>query len=87
MAGGTQTVEEFHAEVLYSIGAETSRAESALEARDSLVQALDKQYTDEAGVSLDEEAVDVMRYQQAYLAAARLVEVANEMFDRLMELT
>jgi len=37
-----------------------------------------------SGVSMDEEALDLVRLQQAYAAAAKVVEVANRMFDDLM---
>ncbi len=86
-SGGTITVGEYHAELIHAIGFETSRNISALEARRSLVQSLDNHYINQAGVSLDEEAVDVMRYQQMYNAAARLISAAMAMMDSLMELT
>ena len=34
-----------------------------------------------SGVNLDEEAANMLRYQQAYAAAAQIIAVANEMFD------
>jgi flagellar hook-associated protein 1 FlgK len=37
-----------------------------------------------SGVSMDEEALDLVRLQQAYAGAAKVVEVANRMFDDLM---
>lgn len=86
MAGNTQTIEEFHSEILFNVGSEAQRAKSATTAREGLLSALDAQYTNQAGVSLDEEAVDVMRYQQTYNAATRLIKVANEMLQSLMDL-
>jgi flagellar hook-associated protein 1 FlgK len=37
-----------------------------------------------SGVNLDEEAANLLRYQQAYAAAAQIISVANEMFDTLL---
>lgn len=37
-----------------------------------------------SGVNLDEEAVDLTRYQQAYQAMARVMETANDLFDTLL---
>jgi flagellar hook-associated protein 1 FlgK len=37
-----------------------------------------------SGVNLDEEAANMLRYQQAYAAAAQIISVANEMFDTLL---
>jgi flagellar hook-associated protein 1 FlgK len=37
-----------------------------------------------SGVSMDEEALDLVRLQQAYAGAAKVVDVANKMFDSLL---
>ena len=37
-----------------------------------------------SGVNLDEEAANLLLYQQAYAAAAQIISVANEMFDTLL---
>ena len=37
-----------------------------------------------SGVNLDEEAANMLRYQQAYQAAAQIIAVASEMFDTLI---
>jgi flagellar hook-associated protein 1 FlgK len=47
--------------------------ESDLATRDSI-----------SGVNLDEEAANMMRYQQAYAASAQIISVANTLFDTLM---
>jgi len=36
------------------------------------------------GVNLDEEAVNLVRYQQAYQAAARTMQIAASLFDELL---
>jgi flagellar hook-associated protein 1 FlgK len=38
-----------------------------------------------SGVNLDEEAANLIRYQQAYAASARIISIANETFDTLMQ--
>lgn len=85
-AGGTQTVEGFHESILFSVGSRTQRAQHAVQARTGLINSLDSQYGEQAGVSLDEEAVDIMRYQQIYSAALRLVQVTGEMMDETLSL-
>ena len=37
-----------------------------------------------SGVNLDEEAANMLRYQQAYQAAAQIISAANQMFDTLL---
>jgi flagellar hook-associated protein 1 FlgK len=37
-------------------------------------------------VNLDEEAANLLRYQQAYQAASKVIQTANLMFDTLLSL-
>ena len=37
-----------------------------------------------SGINLDEEAADLIRYQQAYQAAAQVIATANTMFNTLL---
>ena len=38
-----------------------------------------------AGVSLDEEMANLIKYQQAYAAAAKLITIADEMMQTLLD--
>jgi flagellar hook-associated protein 1 FlgK len=40
----------------------------------------------ESGVNLDEEAANLLRYQQAYQVASKVIQTANLMFDTLLSL-
>jgi flagellar hook-associated protein 1 FlgK len=57
-------------------GTEAVLLEQSLSARDSA-----------QGVNLDEEAANLIRYQQAYQAAAQVIAVANEVFQTLINAT
>ena len=37
-----------------------------------------------SGVNLEEEAVNMLRYQEAYLAASKIINVANDLFQTLI---
>jgi flagellar hook-associated protein 1 FlgK len=41
---------------------------------------------EKSGVNLDEEAANLIRYQQAYQASARLMQTANQLFDALLRI-
>ena len=56
-----------------NLDAEAAIHDSDIAARDSV-----------QGVNLDEEAANMLRYQQAYAAAAQIISAAQEMFDSLM---
>lgn len=45
---------------------------------------LDMQISEASGVSVDEEMVNVMKFQRSYDAAAKLIKVADEMFETLL---
>ena len=49
--------------------------EQAVEARDQV-----------SGVSLDEEAADLIRFQQAYQASAKVIQIANQLFDAIAQI-
>jgi flagellar hook-associated protein 1 FlgK len=40
----------------------------------------------ESGVNLDEEAANLLRYQQAYQAAGKLMQIASQLFDALLNI-
>ena len=46
----------------------------------------DALHTLESGVNLDEEAANLLRYQQAYQASGKMIEVASKLFDTLLQL-
>ncbi|MGI5819183.1 MAG: flagellar hook-associated protein FlgK [Armatimonadota bacterium] len=86
LSGGTATLSQFAAELIATIGLDAQTAQTRLDSRRLLLQSLEDAYANQAGVSLDEEALELIRYQQAYTAASRLVSVALETMDAIFEL-
>ncbi len=62
----------------------TSEAELSRSAYDTLTQQAKAAQQSVSGVNLDEEAVNLIRYQQAYQAAARAISVANTLFSEVL---
>lgn len=62
-------------------------AELALEVQRTAADEALKQRSDLYGVSLDEEAADLLRYQQGYQAVASVIRTAKELFDTLLGAT
>lgn len=83
---GTQTVDEFYETVVGGIGAETLQAENQSSAVGGLVEQLINRRDGITGVSLDEEMANLIKYQQSYNAAARMISIVQEMMDRLIDL-
>lgn len=65
-----------------------SARDAAALARDVQQQAATEarsDFGDRYGVNLDEEAAELLRYQQAYQASAQVIRIANELFDSLLD--
>jgi flagellar hook-associated protein 1 FlgK len=87
LKGNTATYGEVYNNLLSDVAVRTQRAQSSAETETALLgSALDRQSSLQ-GVNLDEEAANLVRYQQAYQAAAQIVAVANEVFDTLLRAT
>ena len=66
------------------VGSQALAANLERDAQGSLLfQAIDRK-SSKAGVNLDEEAADLIRYQQAYEASARLIATAQTLFETLL---
>jgi len=75
-----------YANIVESIGARTSQATIDRDAADGLLKQSQAQRDSVAGVNLDDEAADLVKFQQAYNASARVIQVARDTFDTLFQL-
>lgn len=82
---GTKTLSNAyidHVNELGNIARQATIAQSALTVvHDQAVKSRDEL----AGVSLDREAADLIRYQQAYQAAAKVLQVASQLFESVLQ--
>jgi flagellar hook-associated protein 1 FlgK len=60
------------------------QAQSAFENEDTLRGILEREFSDESGVNIDEEMSNLIVVQTAYAAAARTITAADEMFQELI---
>jgi flagellar hook-associated protein 1 FlgK len=68
------------------VGFERSSAELALETEKTLHDGLVAQRDAQSGVNVDEELVDMLRFQQAYQASAQFLQVVNALNDEILNL-
>lgn len=83
--GGT-SIEDFWADLVGEVGFDVAAADTALASQESLMAQLTAERESISGVNIDEEMVDMMRFQQSYEAAARFLAVAQEMTDTLINI-
>ena len=81
--GGNQTFDGFYNATVSLVGVRTRSVEDGLEQQEGLMLELDNQRQSVSGVSIDEEMINLIKFQQAFEAAARLITVVQEMFDVL----
>jgi len=79
------TPAHFVSSILAGVGELKRNASDSVAYQDNTMGLLEKQREGVSGVSLDEELTNLMQYQRAYQAAARLISVADELLLTLIE--
>jgi len=86
LAGGTASYQGAYSQLVSMIGNKTHELDVNRTAEANQLAAARQAQQSESGVNLDEEAANIMRYQQAYQAAAKVMQTASTMFDTLLSL-
>jgi flagellar hook-associated protein 1 len=84
IAGTTPTT--YYSNIVFSVGNDVSNGTAELQSSRLVLQQLQDQRGSISGVSLDEEAANMTRYQQAYDAAARIVTTVNQMLETVINM-
>jgi flagellar hook-associated protein 1 FlgK len=82
--GGTATAIEAWGLLAYRIGSDLAAVKSANTAGEQVMQQLEQLRAQVSGVSVDEEAANLVRFQRAYEANARYFTTINDLLDTLM---
>lgn len=83
---GSSTPIDFYKAIVSEIGVYSSSAQTQKSFQNALVQEIEKRRQDLSGVSLDEEAVNLIKYQKMYEASARVIKVADEILATLFDM-
>jgi len=84
MIGGTASFANTYGALIADVGTKTNQAASNASVQSHLLSQAEAAKSEVSGVNLDEEAADLVRFQQAYQAAAQVISVANTLFDSLL---
>ena len=82
--GGNTNYQEAYSTLVGRVGTQAAAAESQREAASALLTQARDRKTSLTGVNLDEEAADLVRYQQAYEAASRIISTTQTLFESLL---
>jgi len=85
--GGATSYQGAYGSLVADVAVKTSQAESAAKTGQVLLDQSIAARDSVSGVNLDEEAANLIRYQQAYQAAAQVISVADQMFQVLLNAT
>ena len=83
---GGQTPINFYSSIVFQVGNDTATASAALSGQQLIIQQLQNQQNAVSGVSLDQEGANIVLYQNAYSAAARVAGVIATLFQTAINL-
>ena len=84
MTGGTATFNEFYSSLVGDVGRHVSQATLNSEHQEMVSLQLTTYREEVSGVSMDEEMVNMVQFQSAYSAAAKMVTTVDEMLQSLI---
>jgi flagellar hook-associated protein 1 FlgK len=67
------------------VGVKVQSAQSAQQITTDIAASIAKQKSNVSGVNLDEEAARMLQYQQAYQAAGKMMQIAQSIFETLLQ--
>ncbi|MBV2263671.1 MAG: flagellar hook-associated protein FlgK [Thauera sp.] len=80
----TATINNAYAQLVAKVGSKTREVQAGERTQTSLLQQATASRDAVSGVNLDEEAANLVRFQQSYQAAAKVMGVAQRLFDEML---
>lgn len=84
LSNGTASVTDSYSALVADVGTGTKQAELNSLAQTRVLEQAISTRESTSGVNLDDEAANLIRFQQAYQASAQVISVANSLFDTLL---
>lgn len=82
---GTSTFSQAYGAMIAEVGTQTSQIQINRDAENVLLDNAIGRREETSGVNLDEEAADLIRYQQAYTAVTRVIQTARTIFQSILD--
>jgi flagellar hook-associated protein 1 FlgK len=86
LAIGNNTFSGYYGGLVSTVGVMKQTASDSLSFDNNLLLALQSKRDSVSGVSLDEEAANLIRYQRSYEAGARMITVADELLQTVLQM-
>ena len=81
-----QSFMDYYSSTLNALGMEKVSSDNSVESSGAILQQLKNENSSYSGVSLDEEMTNVLKYQRSYDAAAKMIKVADEMMQTILQM-
>jgi flagellar hook-associated protein 1 FlgK len=82
----SQSPTDYYSGIVFNVGNDTANANAEQNASALVLQQLNDQRASISGVSLDQEAANLVRYQQAYSASAQVISAINSMMQTVINM-
>ena len=86
MSNNTTSFDGYYSGLIGEIGVDAQNASRSFLYKQTMVEQLTSRRESISGVNLDEEMANLIRYQQAFTASARMITLVDEMMDELLNL-
>ena len=83
---GNDTMQTSYSQLVSEIGNKAQEIKITSSAQDSLLASVEQARQGITGVNLDEEATNLLRYQQAYQASGKVIAIAGTLFDTILRM-
>ncbi|MFH1136665.1 MAG: flagellar hook-associated protein FlgK [Pseudomonadota bacterium] len=86
MNGGTSTLDEFYQALVAEVGADVEKVGDDYEQAENIAELNNNYRESVSGVSVDEETANLVLFQQAYNASAKVMTVLRELMETILDL-
>ncbi|HNC50926.1 MAG TPA: flagellar hook-associated protein FlgK [Accumulibacter sp.] len=86
MSGKTASFQQAYAQLVSETGNKARQVQVSGDAQKSLLDQAQSSRDSLSGVNLDEEAANLLRYQQAYQASAKALQIGASLFDTILQI-
>jgi len=86
LGNGTASYQSAYGQLVSQIGNKTRELEVTSKAQANLLAQTEQSMQSVSGVNLDEEAANLIRFQQAFQASSKVIEISNTLFDSILRI-
>lgn len=84
IGGVTTKFDQYYKDLIGDVGVKSQHAQSMVKGQQTLISYLEERQESVSGVSIDEEVVNLVQFQKAYDANARVISTITEMLDTII---